>query len=166
MWLIRKITLSYDPMEDRLRLSAINGDEQALELWLTQRLANKLVAALTRWLEKEVGPGYERASRLERQMWEQSAALARYQPCSPVPAAGDASRNLVTSVDLSRGRAGYQLTFRWQPDASARLAVSAIELRQWLGILHGRYREAKWPCGIWPAWFAETKMQPTTVSVH
>ena len=54
MLVIEKISQHYDPEQDRIGLTAQNAEGRVLLLWLTQRLANRLAGALTRWLDKEV----------------------------------------------------------------------------------------------------------------
>lgn len=53
---IETFSLRFDFREDRLRLDATDRTGRLLGLWLTQRLANKLIATLTKDLDREVTP--------------------------------------------------------------------------------------------------------------
>ena len=53
---IETFSLRFDFREDRLRLDATDKAGRLLALWITQRLANKLIATLTKDLDREVTP--------------------------------------------------------------------------------------------------------------
>ena len=51
MFVIQKITQRYHLEQDRISFSVQNTEQQVLLLWLTQRLANRLVSILVSWKE-------------------------------------------------------------------------------------------------------------------
>lgn len=150
---IRRITQVYDPTEDRMRLTMADADEKIARLWLTQRLAHRLVHSLTGWLDEDVErmEGFQRAQFM--QAWEQAAAQAQFSGGEPVADDVVHESGLLHSVDISHGAEFYAMTFKWGKGESAMLQFNAIELRQWLGILHHLYQQAEWPMAIWPVWF-------------
>lgn len=157
MTVLGKITTSYSEGEDRLRLDGEDAASgAALVLWLTQRLAGRLVRTLAQWLEQEDGGKLAPLAPVERQLWAQEAALQQWQPATPVLAAADAPEFLVTSVDLAQDAGRYIVVFRGAAGNPApQLSFSSVELRQWLGIVRSLYRAAGWPQDPWPNWLAE-----------
>lgn len=154
---LQKITTTYSDTEDRIRVAGADGAGDAVVLWLTRRLADRLVRQLVAWLEEEDGGALAALAPDLQQSWAQEAAARRLEPSAPVHAKGDAPALLVVSVDLSRDRGRYLLAFRTAAgDDAPFLAFSSTELRQWLGIVHHLYRAADWPRDAWPAWMAET----------
>jgi len=57
LFVIETFTLRIDAREDRLRLDATDNAGRIEGIWLTQRLANKLVVALTQDLGRELDEG-------------------------------------------------------------------------------------------------------------
>jgi hypothetical protein len=152
---IRRVTVSYDAQEDRLQLAVEDNVGHVITLWLTQRLANRLVAVLLARLAEATADHSDASTRATMQAWEQSAAYAQHSPQSPVQSRGPVTRSLITSVDISHADGHFRLVIRWAEDQTVALPLDSTALRQWLGIVYGRYREADWPCeGIWPSWIA------------
>ncbi|MFZ5776002.1 MAG: hypothetical protein ACOY3Z_11020 [Thermodesulfobacteriota bacterium] len=157
-----KVTTTHDQVEDRLRLAGEDGEGNALVLWITQRLANRLIEALVGWLHAEdAGAGGEIG-----QAWRQDEALLQWQGGAPVEPGIAAPEWLVETIDLGRGLDRYTLTFRGCGGGMAVLPLSGQELRQWLAIVHGLYRQAGWPCQIWPAWFENPSPGRAAQAVH
>ncbi len=164
MFAITKITQQYDEFADRMALSTENAAGDVLVLWLTQRLANRLVVTLAHWLEEGLRGRVGSLALPHAQSWEQSTAEARLQPTEPVTASKGSVEALLHSVDITRQVEGFSLTFRWgenqgavrtegeQIDA-ARMALSDLELRQWLAILYRLFETAHWHQDAWPHWF-------------
>lgn len=163
---IKKTTLSYDESEDRLRLAIEDDAGQALVLWLTQRLAGRLVQALVRWL----GAGVEHRLGMTHdamQSWEQDAALALHRGSDPVQIKGKVRWGLLTSIDLARHADDvHSVMFHWADDQTACLNLTRIELRQWLNIMHGLYIKAEWSRQVWPSWFELPVPGRGTVALH
>src|SRR5487761_2124555 len=113
MFAITKITQNYDEFADRMALSAENAAGDTLVLWLTQRLANRLVVTLAHWLEEGLRGRVGGLALPQAQSWEQSVAEARLQPTEPVAASKKSPKALLHSVDITRQAEGFSLTFRW-----------------------------------------------------
>jgi len=156
---LARLTTEYMPAEDRLRLAGETGPEQAVILWLTRRLLERLLPHLFRWLERQGGDaplavdtGY---GELMQGMAQQSARASL--PAQPPVDAARASRSwLVASVDVSVEPSVLRLVFAApEGEEPVSLDFEVKPLRQWLNIVHDRYRQAEWPMGVWPAWMTE-----------
>jgi len=157
---IDKMTVTYDPQEDRLRLAVKDSSERHAALWLTQRLANRLVGAIADWLSTLSEPAsaakpsssatrhWDKATQLA---WQQSSAQAEYQPSVPVQADPDAPVGLIDSIDISGQRHLLKLLFK-TPQPRAVLYLSPQQAHQWLGILRTRFEQAEWSLQGWPLW--------------
>jgi len=169
MFAIEKITQRYDPVQDRIGFMVENAGNEVLLLWLTQRLANRLAATLTKWLDEDEKAAASDSGHatVSLQAWKQDAARQKMTPQKPVnPAvnpAADLGEVLLKEVGLGRRPSGYSLTFKWGTEETARLMLSPTGLRQWLIILHRQYDKAGWSKHAWPKWFVtdEKKGMPT-----
>ncbi|GAB4212440.1 MAG: hypothetical protein Fur007_04760 [Rhodoferax sp.] len=144
---VQRITSEYVEAEDRLRLCAELDAGQRVLLWLTQRLANRLVAALWRWL----GRGLQDVPRPE--VWQEFAqdrARQSLQPQPRVALEGAQASWRVDSVDLTYDHESVLLRFVGPEGAAVTLRMAELPLRQWLAILESLYRSAEWPLGAWP----------------
>ena len=166
MFTIKKITQHYDPEQDRIAQTVQNTEGQVLLLWLTQRLAVRLVGTMASWLDEDVKASASLQSLFTLHAWEQSSAEARLPSDQPVDRAAAQGEALVDTVDLARSPNGYILTFKWRPAGAARLTLMATELRQWLGILHRLFDTAEWPKHVWPDWFTESQKSGTSTTTH
>lgn len=154
---LQKITTTYSEHEDRLCLSGELAAGGTQVLWLTQRMTNRLVQALTGWLESEGGGALAAMPTDLRQSWMQEVALRNREPAAPVRAAPDAPSLRPVSVDLSRNGNGYVIAFRDRIEAQEEadlptLTLSSVQLRQWLAIVRTLYATAGWPPECWPTW--------------
>lgn len=150
---LRRVTTEYRAQEDRLCLTGERTGGDAVVLWLTQRLLNRLVPHLTAWLERQEGPGEHARVILE---FQQQAAVGALKPQTLVRPPSDAPGRLVRSVDLVAGPEAVQLGFKGQEagEVLASLLLAPNALRQWLGIVYAQYVRGDWPTTVWPAWLA------------
>jgi hypothetical protein len=149
-----KLSQTYDRGEDRLLLICEEDQGHVFRLWLTQRMLNDVVLALTGWLE---GPAPGQLATVPdpvTQVWQQAAAVVQYVPASPVRVVAPATtEGLVQNIELSRGAGSYGLTLSLASGANVTLPFNSLELRQWLSMLHGLYQTSGWPLTVWPDWF-------------
>ena len=153
---IEKVTVVYDPLEDRLRLSVQTKKSESYVLWLTARLSVAVVAAVVNKLDK-AAPVHRWQGQKSFQRWEQSSALHKLK----VEAAVEiytSYEDLVHTVDVSVRGENYILTFRGVEDTVARLPLTTIQMRQWLQIVYAQFVKAKWPMAVWPTWFDREKI--------
>jgi len=165
---LQRITTEYFQGEDRVRLAGANSQGQTVVLWLTQRLTNRLITHLCRWLEQQGGqsgaapekPATPQAigQEIAQSFAQQAAAAAALTTEPAVNAAADAPQVLVHSVDVSAHAAGVRLLFKAQSAPHAEppcVSMNAVALRQWLGIVYAQYRKAEWSTAAWPQWMEE-----------
>lgn len=161
---LKRVTTEFIEAEDRLRLSGEVESAPPVVMWLTQRLAARLLPPLLQWLDRTTG------LPLRREIihgFAQEAAVAAIQPQPPVqpPPAGEAWR--VEAIDVTPTEDGIGLVFRAPGGQAAGFGLTAQELRQWLAILHGTWLRAEWPQAVWPEWIqGETKPTGQQIVLH
>jgi len=164
---LQRVTTEYVMAEDRIRLSGQTADDHVVVIWLTQRMLNRLVSHLTRWLEDNgVADGADNALL---QNFAQQAAEAALEPQPAVQAEASEISWRVDEVDITTGSRGVAVTFKSAGADTARVTMAADALRQWLGILHGQYVKGEWPTTFWPSWMQEARAptaKPDAVALH
>lgn len=152
--LLQRLTTSYSPEEDRLRLAGQLPDGTTVALWCTWRLLARLLPPLWTWAEHQARhlPGAE--TYLE---FTQATAQAALEPSPPVEVGDQTASWLVTSVDLRLDEDAVTLTFRGQAGQAVALCLAEVPLRQWLGIVRDLFRHAGWPLHGWPQWLVQTE---------
>jgi hypothetical protein len=164
MSVANKLSQAYDGVEDRILLLSEDDQGSICRLWLTQRMTNKVVAALVKWLGEQSASQLPQIPADTAQTWNQAAAVSQFIPSAPVnvsstppplaAVAPSASEGLVKSIDVQRSGESYMLIFHLGTEPTLASAFSPVELRQWLSILHGLYQTAGWSMDIWPIWMA------------
>ena len=160
------LTTRFREAQDRLYIAAQDDLGEVTGLWLTRRLADRLVRKLTARLDggRQAAQAPE-PSRAAVQAWRQSVAQAKQAPAQPVPEPLPAQEALIESVDIAQVDHRLKLVFHGAGVAPLALTVDGMQLRQWLGVVYRNYRLAEWPTeGVWPAWFAEATTQPLVPS--
>lgn len=149
-----RITTQYIDVEDRVRLAgeAAPGAE-AQVIWLTQRVFQRLLPVLLKWLE---GQGADTVRAEVLHSFAQQAARADLAPQAPVRADAGSAAWLAVSVDIAKSERSVSLTFRGGDAQHASLTLETKPLRQWLGIVHDAYLKAEWPLDVWPVWIRES----------
>lgn len=156
---LQRITTEHIEAEDRVRLAGEAG-EKTVVLWLTQRLLNRLVPHLCKWLNERV----DASSFAElKQEFAQQKARAELAPQPPVRADAETPAVLAHSVGLKSSRAGLVLQFKdVDGNVFISLQLQPKPLRQWLNIVYDQYQRAGWPTTVWPAWVADAKPSQTS----
>ncbi len=182
---LQRITTTYVEVEDRLSLTGILAHGMTVQLWLTQRLLNRLVPPLSNWLQhrSHLVTGHAQAgiapaakvALADQEMvqgFAQHSARAQMKPQPPVHATPASATWVVSNVQLSLGPQAVLLRFPpHQADQPAvTLHLSAQLLRQWLDIVFDQVVRADWPTTAWPPWIAEDRPDltppPRAVVVH
>ena len=170
--IIKRLTTKYDVTQDRLRLAGETDDGQALVLWLTQRLMNRLAPHLCRSLEAQssvplrtpdatTAPVASAVTQV-KQTFAQERARAALPRQAPVRSDAQTPDVLVHSVDVKATRAGLTLAFKIGDEIAAKVLLPHQALRQWLNIVYDQYRAAGWATSVWPAWIEESRPRKTT----
>lgn len=160
VWALERVTCEYFELEDRIRLTGEVTVEQSVVIWLTQRLLQRLLPLLLPLLEEqhEVSSPKTAISEVAEQRAEmlksftQQIARAELRPQPPVAVEVASEVWLACSVAVTATPQAVTLVFQSSEGRSASLVMTALSLRQWLGILHDMYVRAEWPQEIWPGW--------------
>ncbi len=168
MLIIQKITQRYHSEQDRISFSVQSVEQQVVLLWLTQRLANRLVSILVSWLGEDSGvlmnQSFTDSQSLDQQGVLEQTQQAQLTTFSAVDVTLAQGERLLNSIDLARDQNGaYILTFNWIEN-NACLILNVTELRQWLSILYRLFGTAEWPKQAWSAWFSTNNATPSTSS--
>ncbi len=159
MLTLQKITTEYVELEDRIRLAGEMGNQEAVVVWLTQRLLQRLVPVLLQYLGGQA-PAEQSFDVL--QSFAQQAALAELQQQPPVQTATDGVTCLALKVEIRKTSEMMRLEFIGEQGQPILLELGATTLRQWLAILHDAYIRAEWPLDVWPEWM-ERQGKPANI---
>ena len=156
---VRRFTTEYLAPEDRLRISLERMDDSLAILWLTRRLAIRLVPQILKVVKtlprlqgqpQAAAPATDNAQRAN-----QMAALGKLEQQSPV-LGGDLPEgiesHLITGLGVRMARGALLLDFKVGEEVMQILPFSEEALRQWLGVLHVSFVKAGWQEDIWPDW--------------
>ncbi len=174
MGALNRLTTKYIDTEDRIKLSGDRADGQELIIWLTQRLANRLVDHLTQWLEKQdvpvcsyaVPPKREAGPDSDNRGKEKDSATPITSNQQQLGAADTVLQKpeiwLINSIDITRSSQGVRLIFKGKKPGQqiASFSMSAQSLSQWLDILYEQYGKAQWPVESWPRWMQAGQITP------
>ncbi|NTV17279.1 MAG: hypothetical protein HGB09_07540 [Chlorobiaceae bacterium] len=150
--MLKKVTLQYIEIEDRIRMSAdLDGEEPAV-FWLTQRLCVRLVKKLSRHLEHSAPQSLLVDKGLMLSVQQHEAGW-RQKYSEPVRIGGLSRSVLPEKVDLICPAGGAAIIFPLYEGEPARLQMNMLELRQWLAVVYRQFKIAGWPMDAWPQWF-------------
>lgn len=148
-----RFTTQYLPLEDRIQLGGEMKDGTTETIWLTQRLLLGVLPALIHWLEKQSPTPQPSEIVLS---FQQQAAKAALKPQRPVQVGAGSTAWVAAAADIASKGSNLLLTFKSSSQHMVHFALTAQQLRQWLGIVHKVWRQAGWPRQVWPEWFSET----------
>lgn len=157
---LHRLTSEYIEAEDRFRLTGEDQDGNALCLWLTQRLALRIVSHLvnelsTRSLETIQNPSQDDDANKLLQESAQQAAQADLTPQEAVTSTSSTRALLIQEVDINRAANGaVRFIFKDGAIEEVALGFEPQQLRQWLAILHQQWLLAQWPVTVWPEWIS------------
>ena len=170
---LERITTDYDEQEDRITLAGLTDKGQTVVLWLTMRLASRLIKHCLGVLEKDHPEPEEiysanKGSKESIQNFVQKSVEQQTAQETAVKVEENSPKYLVVEIDIKGVSAGVTLTFKEQFSTCYEIFLNSQQLRQWLGMLHAVWQKTEWPKEIWPDWMAADSSQPTSeeVSVH
>jgi hypothetical protein len=158
---LNKVTLTYSSTEDRMQMTGEVSQSDPLVFWLTRRMCEQLVVAVSDFIEK-ASPIPTGADKDLMQSFRQNAALIRKEKSPPVVVGSNAKAVLVHKIDLTFQKETVLLAFYMSDAESAQLPLSIQTARQWLGILYVQYLNAEWPLDKWPSWATESPDKPAS----
>jgi hypothetical protein len=152
MVMLKKVTLQYIEIEDRIRMSAdLDGEEPAV-FWLTQRLCVRLVKKLSGHLEQSAPQSLLVDKGLMLSVQQHEAGW-RQKISEPVKIGALSRSVLPEKVDLICPAGGAAIIFPLYEGEPARLQMNMLELRQWLAVVYRQFQIAGWSMDVWPQWF-------------
>jgi hypothetical protein len=165
---LKRLTTEYIESEDRIKIIGESGNPEPVVIWMTCRLASRVIPAFLGWLDKQAPPSsISSAGQAEvLQSFAQEAAVAALKPEKPVSVSTEVSSWLLNAVDVAATRTHMTVTFRDQGDRSASVRFDSTQLRQWLSILHRLWLKAEWPTLVWPKWIKREKTTQQQVTIH
>lgn len=168
---LKKVTSEFIETEDRIRLSALNTDNNTIAFWLTQRLLSRLISHLSKQLETDSTEAqntqkgkprdFSRSGRDETDSNEVrntqksepqgfSHSGGDVAPQSPVKIEKSNRPILITEVDIKFGNNGLILILKSETESRAAISFTLSELKQWLDILYSLWHKAGWPISQLP----------------
>lgn len=157
---LNRLTSEYIEAEDRFLLTGEDQDSNALCLWLTQRLALRIISHLVSELsshspEALQNPSHDDDANKLLQETAQQEAQADLAPQEAVTSTSATPALLIQEVDINRATNGT-VGFVFKDNAAKKVALGfePQQLRQWLAILHQQWRVAQWPATVWPQWIS------------
>ena len=146
MFNIHKISQRYDSREDRIEVAIQNESGNVIRLWLTQRLANRMLAVLIRWLpDLESDEENENKTEIKQNEPEKSK-----QQETAVNFNSAAEEGLLSTIDMSQQQKDYVLTFKWGVTGVANIQMGLEQLRSFIAGLGQLYTAAKWDMKQFP----------------
>ena len=168
---LHRVTSEYVQIEDRFRLTGEDQMGNALCLWLTQRLALRIVSHLvtdiaTRSPEAIQNPSQDDDANKLLQGIAQHAAKADLSPQDAVASTSATRAMLIQEVDMNRapdGAVGFVFKDGSEPSAQkVALGFQPQQLRQWLIILYSQWLLSEWPATVWPEWITGHEAAPAS----
>jgi hypothetical protein len=164
---LHRLTSEYIQSEDRFRLTGEDQDGNALCLWLTQRLALRIISHLVAEIsisspEAIQNPSQDSDTSQLLQGFAQQAAQVDITPQKAVPSTSTTRALLIQEVDINRATDGsVGFIFKDNVKEKISLGFPPQQLRQWLIMMHSQWLLAEWPANVWPEWITgkSTKLE-------
>ena len=149
---IQTFTGRYDPVEDRLRLDAVDAAGGKQAIFLTRRLADRVIPVLVSHLEGKTPGGVP--AELAQGMSQSRARQARQTGAATPAVAVDAETPhwLCRTVHVQKAEHGLNVIFTDDIRTDAVMPMVEANLRAVLDILLELYTKANWPTEPFPEW--------------
>lgn len=167
-------TLHFDLPEDRVRIEALDKAGEQQSLFLTRRLANRLIGVLIARLDDEAaaiaeGTGDKANASLAvrrqsvcevvQSMAQERVRIARSEVGAlpaPVLARSEAPRWLCRTIRFSGTATGTVLELTDDAEHCVRLLMNTADIRAVLDGFMAIYRQAEWDLQAFPEWLTES----------
>lgn len=149
MFNIKKISQRYDSREDRIEVAIQDDAGHVIRLWLTQRLSNRMVTVLAKWLPELLE---DSKTMLEHAGDEVEAETKPSEPAQEVAVNFNlaSEEGLLTTIDMSHQQKDYLLTFKWGVTGIASIHMGIEQLDGFIAGLIQLYRAAQWDIKAFP----------------
>lgn len=143
-----RVSTTYVPQQDRLRLAAETSEGDVLVLWLTQRMLRLVLKPLGGFF----GQNAPRTRKEQvRQSYVDLMDKVSRKAGTPVRPEADSPGWLVEKVDVATTGAVAELTFWGEGAPRARFEVDTVSLRRWLEVVQRKADKGGWPRQMWDA---------------
>jgi hypothetical protein len=158
---VQTFTARYDPVEDRICLSAVDADGAKQAIYLTRRLMDQIIPVVVKHLEEKTPKGVP--ADLAQSMTQERVRQVRQAetPAPPVQLDVETPRWLCTTIQLKKQPAGLALTMTGHKDCKAQLPLADPHLRTVLDIFRSSYAKAGWDLRVFPDWLVLNKALTT-----
>lgn len=158
---IKTFTGRYIPVEDRLRIDAVDAGCNKQSFFMTRRLTDKVISVMAEYLEAQTPGGMPRALVLEMQ--QDKARQKRAQSASEVPVEAETETvpRLCRVVHLTKTRTCLLVVFALETDTEVQMPMTADNLRTVLDILQTLYTSADWGHAAFPDWMKSPEKTDT-----
>ena len=153
------VTMSFDPIEDRIVMDSSDNNKKVERLWLSRRLLDRLIPTLADQLE--VNSSKLIPTELEQSLAQEKAEIDK-QKSEAVKIENRNPSWLVTSVQVGWNESKFQLLFLGdntnepvEKDNRAKFDLAITNLRQWLNAIYKIYLKADWETKAFPQWLNE-----------
>lgn len=149
---IETFSARYDPIEDRIRLDAVDAEGAKQSLLLTHRMLDHVVPVLVSDLEEKSPQGVPKMiaqgmKQLQaRQIRQADPAAPSVQPEARTPVF------LCRTVHMQKSAQGVAMTFTDDQSIDAVMLLSNANLRAVLDIFAELYRKGDWSDTVFPDW--------------
>ena len=149
---IQTFTARYDPVEDRVRLDAVDAQGGKQAIFLTQRLVDRVIPVLVSHLEGKTPEGVP--ADLAQGMSQSRARQARQTGEATPAIAPDAETPtwLCRTMHFQKADHGLNVIFTDDTQTDAIMPMVEANLRAVLDIFLDLYTKAGWPTEPFPAW--------------
>ena len=163
MFTIETFTAQADLAEDRIRLDAIGPEGETQSIFLTRRLADRMVPLLVDQAEQQAVPGVPKEIALA--MNQQHLRMEREEnPIAPVEPKQGSSRWLCQTIHLGENQDQVVWTLTDDGDNTAMMGLPGDGVRNVLEVLLIVYQGLEWTVQAFPAWMTAREALPDRAS--
>lgn len=153
---VQTFTSVYDPVEDRIRLNAVDGDGVKQSILLTRRLMDQVIPVIAKDLEAKTPQGVPaeivQSMTQERVRQVRRAASASGAVAQPVQREAQTPDWLCKTIHFKRAPNGLVAVLTDDRTIDAMLPLAEANLRALLDILRATYARASWDARVFPEW--------------
>jgi hypothetical protein len=153
---VQTFTATYDPVEDRIRLNAVDRAGVKQSILLTRRLLDQIVPVIAKDLEAKTPQGVpaeivqSMTQERVRQVRREAGASGNVAP--PVRRESQTPEFLCKTVHFKRVSNGLVAVLTDDGTVDVVLPLAEANLRALLDILRATYAEASWDPRVFPEW--------------
>ena len=149
---IKTFTGRFIPIEDRIRLDAIDGEGNTQSLFITRRLTDKIILVMVEHLEGQTPEGMPRDLVQEMQQDKARQVYAKGGSEAPVHVEPEFVPWLCRTVHLTKTGSSLVVVFTDDTHIEAHMPMTAENLRVVLDIFKTLYTSAEWGLQAFPDW--------------